>query len=104
MQRETARLWREGARWLIQLDIDGVPYTERDYADIASAAHAMTRILRQQAERLTDIDAECDTCEGPLDCGSCSQRRASGFVRTCPHGTRPIRMIERAAFCVRCRA
>jgi len=41
MQRGTARLWREAERWVIQVEIDGAPYTERDYADVASASHAI---------------------------------------------------------------
>ena len=56
MERGTARLWREADRWAIQIEIDGVPYTERDYADIASASQAIAQILRQHAERSTDMD------------------------------------------------
>ena len=41
MQRGTARLCREAERWVIQVEIDGAPYTERDYADVASASHAI---------------------------------------------------------------
>lgn len=106
MQRATARLWREGTRWAIQIEIDAVPYTERDYADPASATHAIASILRQHAEGATALDQEaCGECEAPLDLMICSQCGADAFVLTCAHGApAPIRLWEGAAFCRRCRA
>jgi hypothetical protein len=100
MQEGTARLWKEGARWAIEIEIDGVPYTERDYADDAIAS-----ILRQHAERAADLDQEaCSACEAPLDLMVCSQYGASAFVRTCAHReTVPIRLLEAAVFCRACR-
>jgi len=53
MERATARLWREGTRWIIQIDIDGARYTERDYVDIADACHAIAQILRQWGEAVS---------------------------------------------------
>ena len=105
MERATARLWREGTRWVIQVEIDGAHYTERDYATVADASHAMASILRQRGERATDLDeAECDACDGPLDLLTCSQCGADAFVRTCGHGAaRPIRPVEGALFCRACR-
>src|SRR5262244_89217 len=97
MQRGTARLWKEGGgRWAIQIEIDGAFYTERDYADAASASHAIAQILRQHAEGSADLDEEaCEACEQPLDLMVCSQCGADGFVRTCEHGgVRPIRTVE----------
>jgi hypothetical protein len=106
MQRGTARLWKEaGGRWAIQIEIDGAFYAERDYADAASASHAIAAILRQQAERSVDLDENaCEECEQPLDLMTCSQCGADGFVRTCEHGgPRPIRTVDGAAYCRRCR-
>ena len=31
MRRATARLCREAGRWAVQIEIDGIPYTERDH-------------------------------------------------------------------------
>jgi hypothetical protein len=106
MQRGTARLWKEGGgRWAIQIEIDGAFYTERDYADAASASHAIAAILRQHAERSADLDEEaCEECEEPLDLMTCSQCGADAFVRTCEHGgPRPIRVVEGATYCRTCR-
>jgi hypothetical protein len=105
MQRGTARLWREAARWVVQVEIDGAPYTERDYTDIASASHAIAQILRQRAERSMVLDQdECEVCEEFLDVMVCSQCGADAFVRTCEHGgPRPIRILDGAAFCSICR-
>jgi hypothetical protein len=101
MERATARLWREGTRWIIQVDIDGAHYTERDYASVADACHAIASILRQRGDRATDLDeAECDACDEPLD----SQCGADAFVRSCEHGgARPIRLTDGAVFCRSCR-
>ena len=91
---------------MIQIEIDGVPYTERDYADIASASHAIAQILRQHAERSTDMDQDaCEACDEPLDLMTCSQCGADAFVRTCDHdgSARPIRTVDEAAFCRACR-
>src|SRR5688572_23972790 len=106
MDRGTARLWREAGRWVIQIEIDGVAYTERGYADIASASQAIAQILRQHAERSTDMDQDaCEVCDEPLDLMTCSQCGADAFVRTCAHGgPRPIRMLGGATFCRVCRA
>jgi hypothetical protein len=106
MQRGTARLWKEAGRWVIQIEIDGVPSTERDYDDVASASQAIAQILRQRAERSVDLDEEvCEACEESLDVMVCSQCGADAFVRTCAHGgPRPIRILEGAAFCRACRA
>lgn len=106
MQRGTARLWKEGTRWAIQIEIDGVPYTERDYVDIASATQAIAQILRMHATRSTDLDEDaCGECEEPLDLMLCSQCGAGGFLRTCEHGCpRPIRTVDGAAYCRACRA
>jgi hypothetical protein len=105
MKRATARLWREGTRWVIQIDIDGVGYTERDYVSVADACHAIASILRQRGERATDLDeAECDSCDEPLDLLTCSQCGADAFVRTCEHGgPRPIRAVAGAEYCQHCR-
>jgi hypothetical protein len=105
MQEGTARLWKEGARWAIEIEIDGVPYTERDYADAASAVHAIASILRQHAERAAGLDQDaCDACEAPLDLMVCSQCGTSAFVRTCTHGEPvPIRLLDAIAFCKACR-
>ena len=105
MERATARLWREGTGWVIQIDIDGVPYTERDYADLPNACHAIASILRQRGERATDLDEdECESCDEPLDLRTCSQCGVDAFVRTCEHGgPRPIREVEGAVFCRSCR-
>jgi hypothetical protein len=105
MERATARLWREGARWVIQIDIDGARYTERDYADIADACHAIAQILRQRGERPTDLDEDaCELCDEPLDMLACSQCGVDAFVRTCEHGgPRPIRVLEDALYCWTCR-
>jgi hypothetical protein len=101
MQRGSARLWKEVGHWAIQIEIDGVPYTERDYADAASAAQAIAQILRQHAERSADLDEDaCEECEGPLDLMVCSQCGADGLTRTCEHGgPRPFRMLDGAGFC-----
>jgi len=107
MQRATARLWREGSRWVIQVEIDGMSYAERDYADIANASHAIAQILRQQGERSADLDEDaCGQCDQPLELLVCSQCGADAFVRTCDHdgSVRPIRTIGGAAFCRACRA
>ena len=106
MDRGTARLWREAGRWVIQIEIDGVPYTERDYADNASASQAIAQILRQHAERSTDMDQDaCEACDEPLDLMTCAQCGADAFVRTCEHGgPQPIRMLGGTAFCRVCRA
>jgi hypothetical protein len=107
MERGTARLWREADRWVIEIEIDGVPYTERDYADIASASQAIAQILRQHAERSTDMDQDvCEACDEPLDLMTCSQCGADAFVRTCDHdgNARPIRTVDGAGFCRACRA
>lgn len=48
MRRATARPWRESARWVVQIELDGVPHAERDYGDVASASHAIGQILGQQ--------------------------------------------------------
>ena len=106
MERATARLWREGTRWVIQIDIDGVRYTERDYADIADASHAIASILRQRGERPMELDEkECESCDEPLELVTCSQCGTGAFVRTCDHGgPRRIRMIEDALFCQTCRS
>lgn len=105
MERGTARLWREAGRWAIQIEIDGLPYTERDYDDVASATHAIAQILRQRAERSANLDEDaCEECEEPLDVMVCSQCGADAFVRTCEHGgPRPIRLLDSAAFCRVCR-
>ena len=105
MERAAARLWREGTRWLVQIDIDGERYTERDYDDIASACHAIASILRQQSRRPTDLDEDdCQSCDAPLDLLACSQCGADAFVRTCTHGgPRPIRIVDGAAYCHLCR-
>jgi len=107
MQRGTARLWKEGGgRWAIQIEIDGAFYTERDYADAASASHAIAAILRQHAERSADLDEDaCEECEEPLELMTCSQCGANAFLRTCNHaGARRIRNTEGALFCRACRA
>lgn len=93
MERATARLWREGTRWVIQIEIDGAHCTERDYAD---ACHAIASILRQRGERATGLDeAECDACDEPLDLVTRSQCGADAFVRTCEHcGPRPIPALQ----------
>ena len=106
MQRGTARLWREdGGRWAIQIEIDGAFYTERDYADAASASHAIAEILRQHAERSGELDEDaCQECEEPLDLMTCSQCGADAFVRTCEHGgSRPLRVLGGTAYCLKCR-
>lgn len=105
MERATARLWQEAGRWVIQVEIDGVPYTERDYADVASATQAIAQILRQRAQRSTDLDEQsCEACDGALDLMVCSQCGADAFVRTCEHGDRrPIRVLDGAAYCLSCR-
>jgi hypothetical protein len=105
MDEGTARLWKEGARWAIQIEIDGVPYTERDYADVASATHAIASILRAHGERASDLDQDaCASCDAPLDLMICSQCGATAFVRTCAHGgTPPIRAVDGAAYCRACR-
>ena len=105
MEQATARLWREGTRWVIQIEIDGTTYTERDYPDIANACHAIASILRQRGERATDLDeSECDSCDEGLDLLTCSQCGADAFVRTCDHGgVRPIRMLKDALYCRTCR-
>ena len=78
---------------------------ERDYADIESASHAIAQILRQHAERSTDMDQNvCEACDEPLDLMTCSQCGADAFVRTCEHGgARPIRPVEGALYCLTCR-
>ena len=107
MRNATARLWREGDRWAIDVEIDGVPYAERDYADVASATHAIAQILRQQAERSADLDQEeCRQCDEPLDLVACSQCGIDAFIRTCSHDaeTRPIRVADDALYCRTCRS
>jgi hypothetical protein len=105
MQRGSARLWKEAGRWLIDIEIDGCPYAERDYADAASACQAIAQILRLHAERATDLDHEaCEQCDAPLDLMTCSQCGVDAFVRTCEHGSpAPIRPLEGASFCRGCR-
>ena len=106
MKRGTARVWREaGGRWAIQIEIDGAFYTERDYADVATATEAIGAILRQQAERPSDLDEDaCPDCDEPLDLLTCSQCGADAFVRTCAHdGLRPIRLVGDAIYCSSCR-
>jgi len=105
MERATARVWREGARWVIQIDVDGNRYTERDYADIADACHAIAQILRQRGEQTMDLDEDaCELCNEPLDLVTCSQCGVDAFVRTCAHGSpRPIRVLEEALYCRVCR-
>jgi hypothetical protein len=105
MERATARVWREGARWVIQIDIDGAHYTERDYADIGDACHAIAQILRQHGDRPTAVDEDaCELCNEPLDLMSCSQCGVDAFVRSCAHGgPRPIRLLEEALYCRVCR-
>jgi hypothetical protein len=105
MERATARLWREGTRWVIEIEIDGAHYTERDYGGIAEACHAIAQILRQHGERATDLDEEaCAVCDEPLDLLTCSQCGVDAFVRTCEHGgPRPVRVVEGAAYCRECR-
>jgi hypothetical protein len=105
MKRGTARLWREAERWVIQVEIDGAPYTERDYADVASASHAIAQILRQRAERSVVLDQDaCEDCEETQDLMVSSQCGADAFVRTCEHGDPwPIRIADGAAFCRVCR-
>jgi hypothetical protein len=104
MQTASARIWRESTRWAIRIEIDGAPYTERDYADILSAT-AIAAILRNRGLRLEDLDEdECDECDEPLDLATCSQCGVDAFVRTCGHGAgRPIRETQRALYCRRCR-
>lgn len=105
MERATARLWREGGQWVIQIDIDGAHYTERDYASVADACHAIASILRQRGERAADLDeAECDACDEPLDLLTCSQCGTDAFVQACGHGgPGPIRVVDGAAYCRSCR-
>jgi hypothetical protein len=106
MDHARARVWREGNRWAIEVEIDGVPYTERAYADLASATHAIAQILRQQAGRDPDLDEqECSQCDKPLDLVACSQCGADAFMRTCGHGLdmRPIRIVDEALYCRTCR-
>jgi hypothetical protein len=80
-------------------------YTERDYADIADACHAIAQILRQHGGRPTGLDQDaCELCEEPLDMLACSQCGVDAFVRTCEHGgPRPIRVVEGALYCLTCR-
>ena len=83
-----------------------VPYAERDYADVASATHAIAQILRQQAARSPDLDQEeCPHCDAALDLVACSQCGVAAFVRTCEHDvfTRPIRIVEGQLYCRACR-
>src|SRR5262245_10681767 len=105
MERATGRLWREGTRWVIQVDIDGARCTERDYASLVDACHAFTQIVRNRAERATDLDQEeCESCEEPLDLAVCSQCGVDAFVRACDHGgVHPIRMLDGALYCLSCR-
>jgi hypothetical protein len=106
MERGTARIWREAGRWLIEIEIDGMPYAERDYADVASATHAIAQILRQQAQRSAELDeAQCPRCDEPVDLVACSQCGVDAFVRTCDHDpdARPIRVVDEALYCRTCR-
>ena len=106
MDHARARLWREGNQWAIEVEIDGVPYAERAYADLPSATHAIAQILRQPAGRDADLDEqECSQCDEPLDLVACSQCGADAFVRTCDHGLdmRPIRIVNEASYCRTCR-
>jgi hypothetical protein len=105
MERATARLWRESTRWVIQIDIDGARYTERDYADIEAACNAISQILRQHAERPKDLDeTECDSCDEPLVLVTCSQCGVDAFLRTCKHASvDSIREVEEALYCRSCR-
>ena len=106
MERGTARLWKEAGRWVIQIELDGVPYTERDYADVASATQAIAQILRQRAERSVNLDQDgCEACDDPMDLLTCSQCGTDAFVRTCGHGdSPPIRALDGALYCRVCRA
>jgi hypothetical protein len=105
MERATARLWKEAGRWVIQVDFDGIPYTERDYDDVASATQAIAQILRGRAERSSNLDEDaCETCDEPLDFIACSQCGADGFVRSCEDGgPRPLRILDGAIYCRVCR-
>lgn len=106
MERATARLWREGTRWVIHVDIDGARYTEHDYAGVADPCHAIASILRLHGGRPTGLDEdECDSCDEPLDLLTRSQCGADAFVRTYSHGgPRPIRPTDGALFCRSCRS
>jgi len=107
MRRATARLWREHAACVVQIDVDGAPYMEREYPDVAAATDAIRQILRQKGERSISLDEnECEFCEEPLDLRLCSQCGVDAFVRTCQHegAVLPIRTVEGALYCRRCRA
>jgi hypothetical protein len=105
MQRATARLWREGTRWVIQVEIDGAHYTERDYADIADACHAIAQILRQQGERRTDLDEDaCELCDEPLNmvaCSQCESTPSCGPASTAVDGR--FEWSRARLYCVTCR-
>ena len=90
---------------MIQIEFDGVRYTERDYEDVASATQAIAQILRRRADRAEALDEDaCDLCDEPLDLATCSQCGSDAFVRTCEHGgPRPIRIVEGAHYCLDCR-
>jgi hypothetical protein len=91
---------------VVQIEVDGISYTERDYGDVASASHAIAQILRQQGEPFASLDEEaCEACDQPLDLMVCSQCGVDAFVRTCDHGqgSRPIRAVDEAVFCRACR-
>jgi hypothetical protein len=76
----------------------GAHYTERDYASVADAYHALASILRQRGERRTDHDeAKCGSCDKPMGLLTCPQCAADAFVRSCERGgQRPIRKVEEA--------
>ena len=105
IERATARLWREGTGGVIQIDIDGAPCTEREYADLPNACHAIASMLRQRGGRAADLDeSECEACDELLDLMTCSQCGVDAFLRTCEHGgPRAIRETEGAVFCRSCR-
>jgi hypothetical protein len=56
------------ARWVIQIEIDGVPYTERDYADVTCSLCGATAFVRTCAHgeappvRVVDGAAYCLAC------------------------------------------
>lgn len=82
-------------------------YSERDCADVASAAHAIAHILRQQAVRSAVLDEEaCEQCDRPLNLMVCPQCGVEAFLRTWDHGksARAIRIVDGAAFFRACRA
>jgi len=103
MHQATTHLRHEAGRWAIE--IDGAPYRERDYDDIASATRAIAQILRQAAAHCQDLDEDaCRECDKPPHLLVCSQCGVDAFVLTCDHGgPRPIRTLEGAPYCRKCR-